>query len=541
MKKLCTILLVTLALMVAACGGGSKAPEKKAATGGASVSQNTDITAAVAVDFTTMDPQDTNDNLSYGIERMIMDGLFGFDKDMKIYPMLATGYKANDNATEFTITLRQGIKFTDGTPFNADAVLANVSKWRGEGGIKLKKTSLLSSVIKKATKIDDYTVKLDLNKPFGAFINNLAHPGCLIMSPKVLAKGNKACAQSPIGTGQYKFVNWIAGDHLKVELNKDWWGYDAKIAGGKALADKDAGFKTVTFKPVGESATRVAMVQSGDAKLIWPVPTENIKSLEQNKKIKVNKEEGIVVRFLFMNNKKKPYSDVKVRQAINYAVNKDAYIKVVRNGLGSLATSIVGPKVQFYKANTPVKYDPAKAKELLKEAGYPNGFTAKLMYSSTSANQKQAEFYKQQLAEVGINVELKGMESAVLNQKVQSVNVPGDKAEVELYMIGWSSSTGDADWAIRPLLATESAPPYGYNISYYSNPELDKYIQQGLQSADPKVRKEAYDKAQDLIWKDVPLICLTNDFNTWATDAKITGIKLYADGELDMKNAKMSS
>jgi glutathione transport system substrate-binding protein len=540
MKRFVVILLVLAALAVAACGGSST-PEKKSAGGGASVSQNTDVTSAVNVDFTTMDPQDTNDTLSGGIQRMMMDGLFGFDDNMKIYPMLASGYKANADATEFTITLRQGIKFSDGAAWNADAALANISKWKGEGGIKLRRTSFLSNVIKSASKVDDYNIKIILNKPFGAFISNLAHPACVMMSPKVLAKGNEACAHNPAGTGQYKFVEWVAGDHLKLALNKEWWGYDAKLCGGKALAEKDAGFKTITFKPVAESATRVAMVQSGDAKIIWPVPTENMKSLEKDSKVKVYKDEGIVVRYVFMNNQKKPFNNLKVRQAIDYAINKEAYIKVVKNGLGSVATSVIGPKVQFYKGNTPVKYDPAKAKELLKEAGYPNGFTAEMMFSSTTANQKQAEFFKQQLGEVGINVVLKGMESAVVNQKVDSVDVPGEKAEVQMYLIGWSPSTGDADWGLRPLLAKESVPPHSYNISYFLNDELDKYIKQGLESADPKVRKEAYAKAQDLVWKEVPLICLSNDFNTWATDAHITGVKIYPDGAINMKNAKMSS
>jgi len=540
MRKVIFALLMAAALTLTACGGGDKKPAAPAAGGGASVSQNTDVKAAVAVDFTTMDPQDTNDTLSGGIQRMVMDGLFGFDDKMKVYPMLASGYKANDQATEFTITLRKGIKFTDGADWNADAAIANIKKWKGEGGIKLKRTSFLSSTIKTVDKVDDYTIKINLTKPFGAFISNLAHPCCVMMSPKVIAAGNEACAKKPAGTGQYKFVEWVAGDHLKLELNKDWWGYKADLAGGKALADKDAGFKSITFKPVGENATRVAMIQSGDAQIIWPVPTENLATLKSDKKVQVFEDEGIVVRYLFMNNQKKPYSDLKVRQAINYAINKEAYIKVVKNGIGSVATSIIGPNVQFYKKNEAVKYDPAKAKELLKEAGLPNGFTAKLMFANTTTNQKQAEFFKQQLSEVGINVDLKGMENAVLNQKVESVNVPGSEAEVELFMIGWSPSTGDADWGIRPLLAKESFPPHSYNICYFANDELEKYIKQGLESADVNVRKDAYAKAQDLIWKEVPMIFLSNDFNTWATGAKVTGVKIYPDGAINMKNAKMT-
>ena len=147
-----------------------------------SISQQKDITCAVNVDFTTMDPMDTSDTLSGGIQRMIMDGLFGFDDDMKIIPMLATGYTASDDATEFTITLREGISFTDGTPWNADAALANVAKW-GDKELGLKRTTFLCNMLKSWEKIDDYTIKITLNEPFGAFISNLAHPACVIVSP----------------------------------------------------------------------------------------------------------------------------------------------------------------------------------------------------------------------------------------------------------------------------------------------------------------------------------------------------------------------
>lgn len=122
-----------------------------------------------------------------------------------------------------------------------------------------------------------------------------------------------------------------------------------------------------------------------------------------------------------MNTQKAPFNDVKVREAMAYAINKEAYIQVVMNGYGSVATSMVGEEVQHYKGNDPYSYDPEKAKELLKAAGYPDGFTTTLMYSNTTANQKKAEFYKQQLSEVGIDLELNGMESAVLNEKVQEL------------------------------------------------------------------------------------------------------------------------
>ena len=496
----------------ASTSSGSEAGTENTITipAGESVSQDSDVTAMVAVDFTTMDPMDTSDTLSGGVQRMMMDGLFGFDENMQIIPMLATSYEANDEATEYTIHLREGVSFTDGTPWNADALIANVNKW-ADKSLGLKRTTFLCNVLDHAEKIDDYTVKIYLSQSFGAFISNLAHPATLIMSPKQIEAGEDACAQAPVGTGQYKFVEWVAGDHMKVELNKDWWGYDADVCGGTALADADAGFKSITFKPVAESATRVSAIQAGDAQIMWSVPTESVDTLKGDSNVSVGMGDSIAVWYFFMNTQKAPFNDVKVREAMAYAINKEAYIQVVMNGYGSVATSMVGEEVQHYKGNDPYSYDPEKAKELLKEAGYED----------TDGD--------------GI------VEKAVLNEKVQGADCAGADAEVDCYLSGWSTSTGDADWGLRPMLATESEPPMSFNISYYENEKVDQLLKDGLATADEDKRGEIYAEVQDTVWKDLPLLCIASDKNIWATSNNITGVYLLGDGSIGMRNARMAA
>ncbi len=550
-KKLCALALAVTMAALTGCGGGNASTAETTAAAaaettaaaeiaeGESVSQDTDIVAAMNVDFTTMDPMDTSDTLSGGIQRLMMDGLFGFDDEMGIIPMLASGYEANEDATEFVISLREGIQFSDGTPWNAEAAKANLDRW-GDKELGLKRTTLLCNVLKETEIIDDYTVKVTLESPFGAFIPTLAHPACVCVSPTVIEKGNEEAAEAPVGTGQYTFVEWVAGEHATIALNKDWWGYDADICGGTALVDADAGFKTITFKPVAENATRVAMLQSGDAQLIWPIPTESIDALRSDTAVAVGQEEGIVVRYLMMNNQKAPFNDVRVRQAINHAINKEAYCAVVKNGVATPATSIIGPAVQYYKGNDPYAYDLEKAKALLAEAGYPDGFKTSILCASTTANVKQCEFLQQQLAQVGIDVTINALESAVVNQKVQDVDVPGAEAEVEMYVIGWSPSTGDADWGIRPLLAIESEPPMSYNICYYENEEVDQLLYDALSTADDAKRAEAYAKAQDIIWEESPLVCLANDANTWATSARMIDVKVFPDNCINLRNGKLS-
>ena len=521
--------LFSASLMLTACGTSDSSG------GGISraSSRDTDVKAAVSLDFTTMDPVDTSDTLSGGIQRLIMDGMFGFDDDMNNIPMLATGFTANDDATEYVLTLREGISFTDGTPWDAAAAKANLDKLADtERG--LKRTSLLGPIIDTVEITGDYEVTVKLTQPFGAFIATLAHPACVMMSPKVLEAGDAECAAHPVGTGQYKFVEWESGDHLTVELNPDWWGYEA------GLADADAGFKSVRFDVVTESATRVSGIQSGDYKFIWPVPTESYATLESDSNVKVYSDEGIVVYYLCMNTQKAPFDDIRVRQAMNYAIDKDAYIEIIRNGLGTKATSILGPAVAGYKKNDPIEADLDKAKELLKEAGYENGFTITQYYSSNSANEKTAQFMQQQLAQVGITVNLVGQESAITNALIQDCTKPGSEAEVDIYHTGWSPSTGDADWALRPLLASEMCPPANYNISYFANDEYDSLIHAALETADQAKRNELYAQAQDIIWAELPIVPLANSFNTWATATNLENVKIYKDGAINIRNAKFA-
>ena len=451
-KRILVLALAAVMLLLCACGssGGSSAPAASsggdtaaAAPAGSSdtapaadsaakaSAQDYDAVAAVSLDFTTMDPVDTSDTLSGGIQRLIMDGLFGFDDDMNQIPMLATKWEANDDATEYVLTLREGISFSDGTPWNAEAAKANLDKLNDETR-HLKRTSLLSSVIDTVEVTGDYEVTVKLSTPFSAFIANLCHPACVMMSPKVIEAGDDVSASAPNGTGQNLFVEWEHGDHLKLQLNPDWWGYEA------GLVAPDAGFKTIDFKVVTENATRVNMLMAGDADFIWPVPTEAYANVEADPNLVAHSEAGIVVRWLYMNTQKAPLNDVRVRKALALAVNKEAFLQLIYNGHGSVATSILGSKVTGYKRNEPVAFDVEQAKALLAEAGYPNGFTITQYYSNNTTNQKSAEFMAQQFAQIGVTLNLVGEESAMTNDRIQNSTKPGAEADVDVYLTGWS-------------------------------------------------------------------------------------------------------
>jgi glutathione transport system substrate-binding protein len=484
-----------------------------------------DITIAVANTFVSMDPHDTNDTLSYSAQKTMLEGLLGFDKNMKVVPVLAKSYSVNPAATEFTFKLRQGIKFHDGTPFNAEAVKVNIDRL-ADPKLNLKRHSLFA-LVKETQVIDNYTVKVILSKPFGAMINTFAHPAAMMISPKAIKTYGKDVAKHPVGTGPFKFAEWDPSDHLKVVKNDQYWrtGYP-KV-------------DSITFKPTPENGARVAMLQTGEADYIYPVPTEQAQSINGKNGIEVENAQSIIVRYLSMNTLKKPYSDPRVRQAINYAINKDAFIKVVMNGFATPLDSIVAPNVQFYSKQQPYQFNLEKAKQLLKEAGYGNGFTAKLWGNNDTSSTKGMEFIQQQLAQIGIKVDVVPMESGTMSDKIWSVTDPS-KSQLELYYGGWSPSTGDADWGIRPLLGGSDAfPPNAYNTAYYNNKEVNQGISDALATADPAKRKAAYDKLEKTIWNDAPWAFLSVDDTIAGKKNYLDGIYLLPDGSLDVSNIEI--
>jgi len=418
-----------------------------------------DVVIAVGSNFTTLDPYDANDTLSQTVAKSFYQGLFGFDKDMKLQNVLADSYSVSKDGLTYTVKLRSGIKFQDGTDFNAEAVKVNLDRASNPDN-HLKRYSLFKWIAKTEV-VDPQTVNIVLKQPFSAFINNLAHPAAVIISPAALKQYGKDIAFHPVGTGPYKLVTWNQTDFVKVEKNPNYWQ--------KGLPKLD----TITWRPVVDNNTRAAMLQTGEATFAYPIPYEQASVLEKNNKLELVSTPSILQRYISFNVTQKPFDNLKVRQAINYAINKDALIKVAFSGYAIPAQGPLPKAIDYSVQNKAWPYDPAKARELLKEAGYPNGFSTTLWSSHNhSTAQKVLQFTQQQLAQVGIKVTVLAMDAAQRAAQVESVGVKD--AGVRMFYTGWSASTGEADWALTPLFATESAPPKIFNTAFYSNPQVDK-------------------------------------------------------------------
>lgn len=523
-SSLLLMMLLAAALTVAGCGGGGgkEAGDAKPGNEKPAAKEGDDIVIAVNANFITLDPYNAGDTLSISGSRTMYQGLMGFDDNMQVVPVLAKEYKVSDDGLVYTFTLNENVKFHDGTPLDAKAVKVNLDRGRDEkNNLRLRKSL---AKIKEVEAADEKTVKITLTEPYSAFLNKMAM--ALMISPKALEEHGDQIFQHPVGTGPYKFKEWVQGNHLIVEKNTEYWEQ------GLPKAD------SITFKAVPENGSRIAMLKTGEADFVYPMPTEQVAEVDGKDGIIVEKNASTIVRYITLNTMKKPFDDVKVRQAINYAINKEAYIKVVKSGFGEKLTSTMSAKTQHYAEQSGYDYDLEKAKQLLSEAGYPEGFEAEIWGSNDTETMKGMQFIQQQLQLAGIKLDVKPMEEGTLSNEINSAAKPED-AKVQMWYVSWSPSSGDADGATRGLFSSEMFPPAGSNTAYYKNENVDKWIAEANTVTDPEKQKAIYADIQKTVWDEAPWAFLGVDQVLSGKKSYIEGVKVLPDGSISVRDAEV--
>ena len=492
--------------------------------GAMTAAQAMDLTVTVQYGFTTLDPWNASDTLSQSVVKSFYEGLYTFDKDMKVVPGLAAGYEVSGDGLIYTVKLLPGVKFSSGEPFNAAAVKANFDRVLNPDN-HLTRYGLYKN-IKSVEVVDDLTVKFILHTPFSAFINQLAHPSGGMICPSLLTKtGAEGPAMNACGTGPYLLEKYNPAEYLVVKKNPAY-----RIAGLPH-------FDGITWRPTPEDGTRAAMLRTGEAQITTMLNPAQVKVLQGSDNVEVVVGPSVAMRQIYLNNLKKPFTDQRVRQALNYAVNKKALVKVVYQDYAIPSTGPAPANVKYSKQFGEWPYDPKKARELLKEAGYPNGFEATLWSAANdSVNQKLLQFLQQQFAMVGVKVKVRALEAGQRAALIQQVSDPS-KSEMQMVTWGWSTSTGEMDWVLRPLLATSSWPPALSNYGYYSNKEVDELLQKALATTDEAQKSAFYAKALEDVWHDAPWVFLSVDKNLYAKDKRLKDFYVLPDGSLQFTQA----
>ncbi len=491
-----------IALLVAAVALG---PDALAAgqpqTGGT-------LVYGAGADPDSLDPANTDSNPGEAIGRMMNNFLVKFDAKLNIQPDLATSWTQSKDGLTWTFKLRKGVKFHDGTPFNAEVVKYNFDRFLGPE--KPLKSSLHTPIIQSVEVVEEYTVKFTLKVPFAFFLNNLAHSATAMVSPTAHKKWGKDLTLHPVGTGPFKFVEWVRGDRIVLERNDEYYE-------GKPRLDK------VIIRTVREDSARVLGLEAGDYDLIVRIPPEEVPRLQREGRVRVYSEQSNRALRIGINASKKPLDDVRVRQALNYAVDKESIVKNIYQGLGAVIPTMVGPLNTGYAAVKGYPFDPAKAKKLLAEAGFPNGFKTTLWTPKGRylKDFELAQAIQQQLAAVGIEAKLETFEWGAYMSLMRR---PKDDAKQDLYLIGWSPSTGEARWGIYPITACDQWRPNGSNDSFYCNKQVDEMVFKAVAATNLKERDSFLKKAQELLVQDPSSIYLLATKETVGMSLKLNGV-----------------
>ncbi|MCB1492911.1 MAG: ABC transporter substrate-binding protein [Rhodobiaceae bacterium] len=419
----------------------------------------------------------------------VFEGLTQVDRDGSVKPILAKSWDISDDGLTYTFHLQNGVKFHDGTDFTAEDVVFSFDRARAEDSVNAKKEKF--EPIDTMTVVDPLTLKITLKRPTGDFLFNLGTGDMVIVAPES-AENNKT---QPIGTGPFEFSRWVKGDRIEMVRNDYYWGKPVKL-------------QKATFKIVNDTAAQLSSLLAGDVDG-YPIfsATENLPQLEADPRftVVVGSTEGETI--MSINNAHKPFDDVRVRRALSYAINKQAIVDGAMFGYGTVIGSHFAPHHPAYVDLTgKYPYDPEKAKALLAEAGYPDGFKTTLKLPPPNYARRGGEIIAADLKKVGIEAELIPLEWA---QWLEQVFKGKD------YDLTIVSHTEAMDIGIY------AKPDYYFN---YHNPAFNAVIDKLNATTDTEARYALMREAQEIIADDAVNVFLFQLAKTGVWNAKLKGL-----------------
>ncbi len=426
-------------------------------------------------------------------------------------PRLATSYKIiNDTTWEFK--LRKGVKFHDGTPMTAKDVKFSIDREIDPQNKVF--FAQIYATIKEAQVVDDYTIRVITKVPDPLLLKRMSHNMFILPSDQVKQKGADVFFQHPIGTGPFKFVSWTRNDRMVLEANESYWGGAPKV-------------QRVILRPVPEIATRIAELQTGNADIITNVPPFLVDKVKESPKTTVYSVPSGRVMFVYINTLAEgPLKNKKVRQALNYAVDRNSIINNILKGSGiPVATAITAYHHGYDPTLKPYPYDPEKAKKLLAEAGV-SGLKVNLSTPSGRyiLDKEVAEAIAGMLRAVGVEADLNVVEFGTYVQILTSKKLDG------LGFQGWGNPLHDADGTFSLLFLPESP------FSYYGNPAVSEKIIKARSLMDDKKRMALYKEVQRDLFDDAPFIFLYQQVDHWGVSKAVKGFEARGDEQFLLYN-----
>jgi peptide/nickel transport system substrate-binding protein len=466
------------------------------------------LTIATSAEPNSGDFHQAVGTISRQLAANIGDPLVTLDENLEVRPGLAESWK-QESPTSWVFRLRKGVKFHDGTPFNAAAVKINFERLL-DPATKSRDANMLAS-LDTVEVIDEYTVRLKLKRSFAPLLRTLAYIFGYMMSPTAAkALGMQDFGRAPVATGPFKLTQWVAGDHITLVANKDYWRGAPRI-------------DEIIWKFVPQSSSRSALLRAGDVDFVESLDGPDLVSVQSDPNLVVNRIPLLSWNFVGVNTKTKPFDSVKVRQAISHAIDASALTKSVLLGAGLPQNQLVPKGMLGYREDYKgYAYNPARAKQLLAEAGYPNGFDTELWYATgyTSSVKELCEAIQGYLQAVGIRAKI------VVND-LPAWAAARREGKIPMIFMNWGSGTGDSDTSLySPFYSTEH-PPKGVNYTFYANTKVDDLLGRAREARDAQ-RDGLYREAQALIMEDAPWTVINQLVNLEVRNKSVENVGHHA-------------
>jgi peptide/nickel transport system substrate-binding protein len=488
---------VAAGLLLSSCGGGGDA-----GAGG------TPLVLARVKDAVVLDPAHATDGLSLNTTGEVMQNLVTFKPgSFDVVGDAAQRWSASADGKTWTFELKPGLVFSDGTPLDAKAVKFNFDRWRlpmnpahGNFAYSYYADDFggFPGVITDVQAPTATRVVMTLAKPLGPFLRDIAEQAFGLGSPQAILADPKAFEIKPVGSGPYMVSEWVRDDHITLVANPTWKG-------------PKPGYQTVIIRDIPDQATSVLSIQKGDIDILTDPRPDDAKALAKQIGITVIEQPSNNVSYVAMHVEKKPFGDVRVRQAVAYAIDVATMAKSLYSSGAVVANNWTPPGM--LGENPSVKtypHDPVKARALLAAAGFPNGFTTTLSYSTAPRPylpepQRVAETIQANLAQAGITVTLQPYEWGVFLDRIKH-------GQHEMCLIGWTGDNGDPDNFFYPLLDQDSAHNDGtaQNYSFWRDPAFHQLMLQGQTEVAEVKRRDVYRRANAMVHDQAPAISLVH-------------------------------
>lgn len=485
-----------------------------------------------AGDSISLDPSNTTDMDSAKVTVNIFETLVKYEKEGKeVIPGLATSWKSSEDGLTWIFHLRQGVKFHDGSVFDAKAVEFNFHRWmdksnpyhNGQFSYWNYIFGGFPGFVKSVTAISDYNVEIKLSKPYAPFLNTMAAPIFGIGSPNAIRKYGDEVYKHPVGTGPFCFKSWEPNKSIFLVRNEAYWDVLAKV-------------DEVEFKVIPSNVDRLEQLKQGTIHIADNLGPDDVSVIENDPNLQLLLRPYFNVGYIALNNEKAPFDKKDIRVAINLAINKEEMIKKVFANLARPAKTLIPPLLSGYNESvSSSEYNPEKARLLLAKEGYPQGFKTTLWVMNSSRDYfprplQLAEYIKESLKAINIEATIMTYNWDEYLNRIQN-------GEHEMALIGWTGDSIDPDNFFNTLLASENAKPGSAgNYSFYKNKEVDLLLTQARQTTDMVFRKNLYIKILEIVDNDKPSVPLVHTMPLLAARLSVMGYSPYITGVESLEN-----